>query len=411
MLRVVAFAQPNKTLKDSMFQKGDIIAIPPIYYGLSHPLGKETIDSLNVVGAFLAQHKDLTVEISCHTDSRGTDTFNLKLTNFRAKHIQSYLVDQFKLDTNFVKCKGYGEGKPIIPDSIIKKAKTKEEMENLYAINRRTEMIVLDAPENIEAVDPNYIEEINFSKELYAQTIFETISLYDSSFKVLNKEEVFSKFYGIAIGTLCHGWNGEFRNANYMGEEQLSTWKFENIFDTITNDSDPDFLKFMHIIRSEAGEYLGKTKFAFQVKKKDVLSLNKVNLPALPNSKLVTGPTKAWKIKKMLIYNDAVQIDSCVKEYVLNLYNDQTFEQNYGKDWGCVSTLTPETKKKLKLIQDTISHEIDLKNGYWKTDNDKLYFIDKEGKNILIYTYKLKGKRLTLIYENYMELQLKRQKL
>lgn len=143
------FGQTNKTLKDAVFKKGDIVKIPEIIYTLSAPLGlKDTYDSLNLIGAFLVQHKNLIVEITCHTDSRGTAEMNIRLSEYRARAVRDYLVQHYQLDTAVVKYKGYGESKPIIPDPEIKKGKTREEQENMYAVNRRTELIILEVIAN-----------------------------------------------------------------------------------------------------------------------------------------------------------------------------------------------------------------------------------------------------------------------
>lgn len=141
----VFHAQSTKTLNDSLFKKGDIIKIPKILYGLSHPLGGPfTTDSIKPIAAFLKKHKNLVVEIGCHTDSRGDDKKNILLSVHRVKYVFNCLIYECKIDSIQLKYKGYGETKPIIPEKIIKAAKSKEEKEKLYQLNRRTELIVLE---------------------------------------------------------------------------------------------------------------------------------------------------------------------------------------------------------------------------------------------------------------------------
>ena len=135
---------PNKTIKDTIFSKGDIIKIPELIYQLSHPMGKETVDSLQPIANFLKKYPTLKVEISCHTDSRGKDTLNLMLSDFRAKHVWDYLIKEKGIDSTRLNYKGYGETLLIVSDSEILKAKTKEEKEQLHKINRRTELKVID---------------------------------------------------------------------------------------------------------------------------------------------------------------------------------------------------------------------------------------------------------------------------
>jgi outer membrane protein OmpA-like peptidoglycan-associated protein len=135
---------PNKTIKDTIFSKGDIIKIPELIYQHSFPIGKETMDSLIPVANFLKRFPNLKVEIGCHTDSRGDADGNNRLSEFRAKHVLEVLVIHHGIDASRITCKSYGESAPIIADKEILKAKTDKDKAKLYAINRRTELKVLE---------------------------------------------------------------------------------------------------------------------------------------------------------------------------------------------------------------------------------------------------------------------------
>lgn len=140
----ICFGQTSKTLKDSVFKKGDIIKIPTIIYELSKPCcwGSQ-IDSLKPIAVFLNLHKDLKVEIAVSTDSRGSYDKNLILSTARAKSVWDALVFDLKVDSNSVMYKGYGETKLIISNKEILNAKTEEKKEELHRINRRTELVVV----------------------------------------------------------------------------------------------------------------------------------------------------------------------------------------------------------------------------------------------------------------------------
>ena len=145
ILKSFCFGQSTKTLKDSLFQKGDIIKIPIIVYALSKACcGGEQIDSLKPVGEFLTHHKNFVIEIGCHTASYGSAEKNLILSDFRAKCVWDYLLYDYKLDSMKVKYKGYGETQLLIPEKIILKAKTENEKNKLHLINQRTELKVLE---------------------------------------------------------------------------------------------------------------------------------------------------------------------------------------------------------------------------------------------------------------------------
>jgi len=120
------------------------IALTPIEVGLTVRLKNIYFDSdkttlksesfveLNKVVDFLKQNANVSIEISGHTDSQGSDTYNLNLSQGRSKAVVDYLISQgiesFRLEAH-----GYGESKPI-------ETNTTEEGR---AINRRVEFTVL----------------------------------------------------------------------------------------------------------------------------------------------------------------------------------------------------------------------------------------------------------------------------
>lgn len=72
-------------------------------------------------------------EIEGHTDDQGSDTYNLKLSDDRAKAVVDYLVKK-KIDDKRLTWKGYGETKPLKPNT----------SEESRAVNRRVEFRVLE---------------------------------------------------------------------------------------------------------------------------------------------------------------------------------------------------------------------------------------------------------------------------
>jgi outer membrane protein OmpA-like peptidoglycan-associated protein len=75
----------------------------------------------------------LRVEIEGHTDDEGSDAYNLKLSDDRAKAVADHLLKE-KIDPERVTWKGYGEGKPLKPN----------DTEENRAINRRVEFRVIE---------------------------------------------------------------------------------------------------------------------------------------------------------------------------------------------------------------------------------------------------------------------------
>ena len=80
----------------------------------------------------LVDNPKISIELSSHTDQRGKDAYNLKLSQQRAQAAVDYIVSK-GIDKARITAKGYGETRPIVA-----KPTTEEE----YQRNRRTEFKV-----------------------------------------------------------------------------------------------------------------------------------------------------------------------------------------------------------------------------------------------------------------------------
>lgn len=110
------------------------IEIPGIEYDFDaatlRPESKEILDDLV---EFLTLNDNLIVEIGSHTDVRGNDAYNQRLSEERAKSVVNYLIAN-GIDRNRLLPTGYGE-----KDLLIEDAQTEEEHQR----NRRTTFTVL----------------------------------------------------------------------------------------------------------------------------------------------------------------------------------------------------------------------------------------------------------------------------
>ena len=110
------------------------IAIEGIYYDYDkwdlRPESETTLDSLVI---FLNVNNNITIELSSHTDSRGLDDYNEKLSQKRAQSVVDYLIVK-GIDVERLTPMGYGKSKPVIEN-----AETEEEHQK----NRRTAFEVL----------------------------------------------------------------------------------------------------------------------------------------------------------------------------------------------------------------------------------------------------------------------------
>jgi outer membrane protein OmpA-like peptidoglycan-associated protein len=78
----------------------------------------ESFPTLDIVGQVLGKWPELKIEIGGHTDSRGSDAANHKLSQARADSVLSYLMQKFPaLKAEQFSVKGYGESKPVAPNT------------------------------------------------------------------------------------------------------------------------------------------------------------------------------------------------------------------------------------------------------------------------------------------------------
>lgn len=84
--------------------------------------------------SFMRINPTVSIELSAHTDEKGTDQYNLNLSRERARKVMNYLVSEGRIDKKRIISNGYGE-----TQLIVKGAKTEEENQ----LNRRTEVKIL----------------------------------------------------------------------------------------------------------------------------------------------------------------------------------------------------------------------------------------------------------------------------
>jgi OOP family OmpA-OmpF porin len=93
----------------------------------------ESYPALDEIVRMLNTYPEMVIELSAHTDNIGSNSYNQKLSEARAKSVVAYLVSK-GIDASRLKAKGYGETMPIEPN------KNPEGREK----NRRTEFKVLE---------------------------------------------------------------------------------------------------------------------------------------------------------------------------------------------------------------------------------------------------------------------------
>ncbi|MDB5228893.1 MAG: flagellar motor protein MotB [Bacteroidota bacterium] len=118
------------------------IALKNIYYDFDKwDIREDAVPDLNMLLSFMVQNPDAIVELGSHTDARGDDAYNLRLSQNRAQSVVDWLI-QHKILKDKIVPKGYGETKPL--NTCTNDVKCSEED---HQKNRRTEFKVLNAGE------------------------------------------------------------------------------------------------------------------------------------------------------------------------------------------------------------------------------------------------------------------------
>ncbi len=112
---------------------GESVVLKNIFFEFDKfDLKDESRAELSKVVAFLQKNCKVRVEIGGHTDNVGSKTYNLNLSDKRAKAVYDYLVGQ-GIPASRMSSKGYGDAKPIADNA----------SEQGRAQNRRTEFTIV----------------------------------------------------------------------------------------------------------------------------------------------------------------------------------------------------------------------------------------------------------------------------
>lgn len=118
-------------------KRGDIFTLENIFYDYNKAsLRPESAASLDKLAAFIIEN-DVKIELSSHTDSRGTDSYNMRLSQARAQSCVDYLLKKGVPKAHII-AKGYGETRLL---NRCKNGITCSEEE--HQANRRTEIKIL----------------------------------------------------------------------------------------------------------------------------------------------------------------------------------------------------------------------------------------------------------------------------
>lgn len=139
-----AFQEIEKNILLDKIEAGKKVVLMNIFYDYNKSsLRNSSFNELDKVVELLNKNSKMKVELGAHSDSRGSDSYNLKLSQERAQSCVDYLTSK-GIAINRLNAKGYGESKPIVTEEEITKLQTEAEKEKAHQQNRRTEFKILE---------------------------------------------------------------------------------------------------------------------------------------------------------------------------------------------------------------------------------------------------------------------------
>lgn len=137
LTNVDSLVNPDICLK--RFVIGKPIILKDIYYDFDKAtLRPQSLIVLDTVVAIMLDNPSIIIEMSAHTDSKGSDAYNIKLSQRRAQSCVDYLISR-GISSDRMIAKGYGKSKPIAPNTLPNGQDNPEGRQ----LNRRTEFKVL----------------------------------------------------------------------------------------------------------------------------------------------------------------------------------------------------------------------------------------------------------------------------
>jgi outer membrane protein OmpA-like peptidoglycan-associated protein len=146
--------KPERPIYLETFKVSQKFKIENVFFDLDkYNIRPDAAVELDKVVAFILEHPGITVELGSHTDSRGSDPYNLTLSDNRAKSSREYIVSK-GVAPDAISYKGYGETQ--LTNKCDDGVKCDE---SLHSQNRRTEIKITGikdlSPEEAALQDKN----------------------------------------------------------------------------------------------------------------------------------------------------------------------------------------------------------------------------------------------------------------
>ena len=112
---------------------GAVVRLNNVYFDFDKAnLRSESFVELDRVVKMLSENPAIEIEMSAHTDSKGSDDYNFKLSDNRARSVMEYIISKGIAASRIIS-KGYGETKPVATN----------DTDDGRQLNRRVEFTIL----------------------------------------------------------------------------------------------------------------------------------------------------------------------------------------------------------------------------------------------------------------------------
>lgn len=129
----MGYKEIHKDLYLVPIEIGQVVRLNNVFFDFDKwDLRPESFVELDRVVKLLSENPAIEIEMSAHTDSRGTDDYNIKLSENRAQSVRTYILSRGIAESRIIS-KGYGETKPVVAND------TDENRQ----LNRRVEFTIL----------------------------------------------------------------------------------------------------------------------------------------------------------------------------------------------------------------------------------------------------------------------------
>ena len=127
------YREIHKDLYLAPIEIGQVVRLNNVFFDFDKfNLRSESFVELDRVVQLLKENPGIEIEMSAHTDSKGADDYNYRLSDDRARSVREYIVSK-GIDEKRIVSQGYGETKPV----------STNETEEGRQLNRRVEFKII----------------------------------------------------------------------------------------------------------------------------------------------------------------------------------------------------------------------------------------------------------------------------